>query len=155
MDQVPSTIWRTLAERAGDRSLPRGLDAAWDAAVGIAKSLVPRRAHFLHMADQVLALEKEIHDLSDARLREACGDAKALFRCGRDRPRDLIHGFALVREVAFRQLAMRPFRVQVAGALALNAGCIVEMATGEGKTLTATMPATLNGWRERQMIISG
>ena len=54
-----------------------------------------------------------------------------------------------MREVAFRQFGEKPFPVQVAGALALAKGCIVEMATGEGKTLTATMPATIAGWRGR------
>ena len=52
-----------------------------------------------------------------------------------------------MREVAVRQIGERPFLVQVAGALALEAGCVVEMATGEGKTLTATMPAAVAGWR--------
>ena len=48
-----------------------------------------------------------------------------------------------------RQIGERPFPVQVAGALALESGCVAEMATGEGKTLTATMPATVAGWRGR------
>ena len=48
-----------------------------------------------------------------------------------------------------RQIGERPFAVQVAGAFALEAGCVAEMATGEGKTLTATMPATVAGWRGR------
>jgi len=147
VSQVPSTIWRTLGERAGDRALPRGLDAAWDAAVGVAKSFVPRRRRFLRMADRVLVYEKHFQDMTDAKLREAAAEMKDLFRCGRDTRPERLRAFAIVREVAFRQLAMRPFRVQVAGALALDAGCIAEMATGEGKTLSATLPATVNGWR--------
>ena len=57
--------------------------------------------------------------------------------------------FAIVREVAARAVGLRPYREQIAAALALEAGCVAEMATGEGKTLVATMPAVLAGWRGR------
>src|SRR5687767_11356041 len=52
--------------------------------------------------------------------------------------------FALVREASRRALGLRPFDVQVLAALALDAGRIVEMQTGEGKTLAAVMPASLH-----------
>ena len=136
-----------LAQRTGGQELPRGLDAAWDAAVGIAKSLVPRRRLFLRRVARVLVYEKQFADLSEARLREAAHDTRDRFRCGRETGEDLERAFAIVREVAARQLGMRPFPVQVGGALALEAGCIAEMATGEGKTLAATMPASIAGWR--------
>jgi len=136
-----------LAQRTGGQELPRGLDAAWDAAVGIAKKLVPRRQLFLHRVAGVLVHERPFADMSAARLREAAREMRDLFRCGRETRADLERAFAIVREVASRQVGMRPFPVQVAGALALDAGCIVEMATGEGKTLAATMPATIAGWR--------
>jgi len=55
----------------------------------------------------------------------------------------------MVREVAFRVLGERPFDVQIMGAMAIADGCVAEMATGEGKTLTATMPAIIAGWRGR------
>ena len=147
MTVLPSTTWRTLAERPPDKPLPRGMDAAWDAAIGIAKSLVPRRARFMRRAARVVALEKEFADLGAARLREAAAAMRDLFRCGHDKPEDLERAFALVREVARREIGLTPFRVQVAGAFALEAGCITEMATGEGKTVTATLPATIEGWR--------
>ena len=136
-----------LAQRTGGQELPRGLDAAWDAAVGIAKSLVPRRRLFLRRVARVMVYEKQFADLSEARLREAAHDTRDRFRCGRETGEDLERAFAIVREVAARQLGMRPFPVQVGGALALEAGCIAEMATGEGKTLAATMPASIAGWR--------
>lgn len=56
----------------------------------------------------------------------------------------LIEAFALVRETAFRVLGQRPFDVQLMAAIALHQGKVVEMQTGEGKTLTAVMPAYLN-----------
>src|SRR5262249_8619985 len=53
---------------------------------------------------------------------------------------------AAIREAADRQLGLRPFLVQLMGALALHHGCLAEMATGEGKTLTAGLAAVLAGW---------
>jgi len=145
--RIPGTTWRTLAERVPDEPLASGLDAVWDAAVGTVKALVPRRAALLRRADRVLGLEPEFADLTDRRLREAAEEMRAVLRRGNETPEGLERAFALVREVARRQLGLRPFRVQVASALALEAGCIAEMATGEGKTLSATLPATIAGWR--------
>ncbi|MBE3069309.1 MAG: hypothetical protein IMZ66_03640, partial [Planctomycetes bacterium] len=110
MTVLPSTTWRTLAERPPDKPLPRGMDAAWDAAIGIAKSLVPRRARFMRRAARVVALEKEFADLGAARLREAAVAMRDLFRCGHDKPEDLERAFALVREVARREIGLTPFR---------------------------------------------
>ncbi len=149
MTTIPSTTWRTLAQRSPGKPLPKGLDAAWDAAAGFLARLAPRRQRFLRQADAVLGWEKHFAEISEAKLRDSAGEFRELFRRGRDKPADLLRAYAVVREVAFRQLGERPFRVQVAGALALHAGAIVEMATGEGKTLSATMPATVAGWRGR------
>ncbi|MCG3180800.1 MAG: Protein translocase subunit SecA [Phycisphaerae bacterium] len=149
MSTVPSTIWRMLAQRTARKPLPRGLDAAWDAAGGALARLAPRRARFLGEAARVLAMEKEFAELTEARLREQAGQMRELFARGRERPDDRLRAFAMVREVASRQMGMRPFLEQVACALALEAGCVAEMATGEGKTLSATMPATIAGWRGR------
>ena len=147
MTRIPSTTWRTLAQRTPDQPLPSGMDAAWDAAIGIAKAFVPRRRRFMHRAGRILALEKDFRDVGSAHLREMCARMRDLLRCGKETAADLERAFALVREVARREVGMSPFRVQVAGALALEAGCVAEMATGEGKTLAATLPATIGGWR--------
>jgi len=138
-----------LAHRQASKELPKGLDAAWDAAAGLGKRMITRTQTFLETAKRVLAMEGEFKDLTDARLREEALTIRDLFRCGRETPRDLERGFAIVREVAARQRGERPYLVQVAGAMAIEAGCVAEMATGEGKTLTATMPATIGGWRGR------
>lgn len=136
-----------LAHGAGGPPLPKGLDAAWNAGVGWLKRFVPRTRLFMKRALRVISLQKQYEDLADAKLREVLHDMRDTFRCGREDPELVNRAFAAVREVAHRQLGMRPFQVQVAGALAIEAGCIAEMATGEGKTLTATMPATIHGWR--------
>lgn len=94
-------------------------------------------------------MEKHFSEMANAKLRQIAADLREIFRCNRDDSSDLERAFALVREVAFRQIGEKPFLVQVAGALALEDGCVTEMATGEGKTLTATMPVTVAGWRGR------
>jgi preprotein translocase subunit SecA len=138
-----------LAEHPADKELPRGLDAVWDAATGILVRMKPRRGGFMRAAARVLVIEKEYLNKSDSHLRQDIDELRARFRFGRDTPADLERAYAVLREVAFRQVGERPFLVQTAGALALYAGCVVEMATGEGKTLTATMPATVGGWKGR------
>jgi len=138
-----------LSYRTAGQQVPRGLDAAWDAAVGHINHRLPRRRIFLQRAKRVLSFQKDYEDLTDAKLREAIGQFAERFRRGREQPEDLLRAYAAIREVAYRQLGERHFLVQIAGALAIDAGCVAEMATGEGKTLTATLPATVAGWRGR------
>ncbi len=149
MNSVPSTTWRMLNQRLADKTLAKGLDAVWDAGVGLINRCVPRLRRFSERAEAVLEFEKQFADMSNAQLREALEPLRETFRRCRDTREDLERAFALIREVAMRQIGERPFAVQVAGAFALEAGCVAEMATGEGKTLTATMPATVAGWRGR------
>ncbi|MHC4986281.1 MAG: preprotein translocase subunit SecA, partial [Planctomycetota bacterium] len=149
MVELPSTTWRMLAQRRPGRPLPSGLDAIWDAGGGWLKRLTHRRAHFLALAKKVLALEPAFNKVSDANLRDTVEDLRGRFCRGREEPSDVLRAFALIREVSYRQVGLKPFLVQVAGALALEANSIVEMATGEGKTLTAVMPAVVAGWRAK------
>ena len=136
-----------LDQRISGKPLPKGLDAVWDSAIGLAGRAVPRRNRFLEQAGRILALEKQYSQMTDAKLSQTARELQAIFRCNRDKQSDLEHAFALIREVSFRQIMERPFQVQVAGALALENGCIAEMATGEGKTLSAVMAVTVAGWR--------
>jgi len=101
-------------------------------------------ARLLRTADQVLALEEEIRQLSAEELRAKTGEFRDRLAAGEDLDDLLPEAFACVREAADRTLSERPFRVQVAGGIALHRGMITEMRTGEGKTLTATMPLYLN-----------
>ncbi|MHC4175354.1 MAG: preprotein translocase subunit SecA [Planctomycetota bacterium] len=147
MEILPSATWQMLEQRMSDKPLPRGLDAAWDTGVGLIGQLLPRRKTFLRRAERVLALEKQFSQMTDAKLHKIADELREIFRRGRDNYSDLERAFALIREIAGRQIGDRPFPVQIAGAFALESGCVAEMATGEGKTLTATMPATVAGWR--------
>jgi preprotein translocase subunit SecA len=147
--QVPSAIWRMLATQRYGQKLPEGLDAIWAKGTAAVQQYVPRRRVVLARATRIVAMEDKFKSLTDAQLREAALQMRDTFRLGRDKAADLDRAYAIVREVSWRTVGMRHHMVQVAAALAIEANCIAELATGEGKTLSATMPATINGWRGR------
>jgi preprotein translocase subunit SecA len=89
-------------------------------------------------------LASEISAQSDDQLRERVARLRDRLTDGASRAEVRVELYAVVREVASRQTGMRPFDVQILGALALDDRKIAEMQTGEGKTLVATLPATLN-----------
>ena len=149
MESVVNTQWRMLAQTPQDGVVPRGLDALWHQLVGRAEEWRRRPRHFLQTAERILSREKELAHLSDDRLRGLMAALRPRFRVQRDTPADREQAFAILREVAARTVGLRPYREQVAAALALEAGYVAEMATGEGKTLVATLPAVLAGWRGR------
>ncbi|MFK5883633.1 MAG: preprotein translocase subunit SecA [Candidatus Izemoplasma sp.] len=94
-------------------------------------------------ADKVFALEEEFKKLTDEQLKAKTVEFKK--RLETESLEDiLIEAFATVKEASTRVLGMTPFRVQVMGGVAIHEGNISEMKTGEGKTLTAVMPAYLN-----------
>ncbi len=146
---APVGAWRMLAQRRDAPKLPKGLDAAWDAGVGLFVPMVPRRGRYLRRAERVLAIEDTYHDLAESVLHEQAAELRSIFRLGREEPADIDRALALVRELSRRVLGLEPYREQVAAALAMVEGCLVELATGEGKTLVATMPAVIAGWRGR------
>ena len=96
------------------------------------------------IADAIEKLEPEYAALTDDALRAKTEEFKARYNDGETLDELLPEAFAAVREAAWRVLGMKPFRVQLIGGIVLHQGRIAEMKTGEGKTLTATMPAYLN-----------
>ncbi|RLA84177.1 MAG: preprotein translocase subunit SecA, partial [Deltaproteobacteria bacterium] len=96
------------------------------------------------IVERINALEPQVMGLPDHRLRAKTGEFKERIERGEDLDSLLPEAYAVVREVARRTLGERPFDVQLMGAIVLHEGKIAEMATGEGKTLVATMPAYLN-----------
>ncbi|MHC4551243.1 MAG: preprotein translocase subunit SecA, partial [Planctomycetota bacterium] len=88
--------------------------------------------------------EHQIQKLEDSQLKEISLDLMTKARNGVNLNNLLVEAFALVREASRRVLELRPFDVQIIGALALHQGKIAEMQTGEGKTLVAVLPAYLN-----------
>lgn len=96
------------------------------------------------IADQVEALASDMEALSDDQLRGKTGEFQVRLQNGTDLEDIKVEAFAVVREAAKRVLGLYPFRVQIMGAAALHEGNISEMKTGEGKTLTSTLPVYLN-----------
>ncbi len=96
------------------------------------------------IADQIEELEPQMQQLSDYALQEKTEEFKKRYQDGESLDDLLVEAYAVVREASNRVLGMRPFYVQLVGAIALHQGDIAEMKTGEGKTLASTMPAYLN-----------
>ena len=104
------------------------------------------------LADKVLAKEEEYASFSDEQLQNKAEEFKEYIEEEKEKGRAvadilddiLVDAFATAREGAFRALGMKPYKVQIMGGIALHRGDIAEMRTGEGKTLTATMPVYLN-----------
>ena len=93
---------------------------------------------------KVKSFESEMAGLSDAELRKKTQEFKERLASGETLDSLLPEAYAVVREADKRVLGMFPYDVQVMGAIVLHEGNVAEMATGEGKTLTATMPLYLN-----------
>ena len=112
-------------------------------------------------AQKVLELAPEIEKLSDDELKNKTAEFQEKLKTAEgDRKKEekmldelLTEAFAVVREASKRTLGMEPFEVQVMGGIALHKGDIAEMKTGEGKTLTATMPVYLNALTGRGVYV--
>jgi preprotein translocase subunit SecA len=93
---------------------------------------------------RINSYEAEIEQYTDGELREAADELRERARGGEKLDDLLFECFALVREAGKRTMGMRHFDVQLIGGMVLHDGCIAEMKTGEGKTLTATLAVVLN-----------
>ncbi len=95
------------------------------------------------IADQVLKLEDQMAALNDFELQSKTSEFKKRYQEGESLEDMMVEAFAVVREASRRVTKLFPYFVQVCGAVAIFEGNIAEMKTGEGKTLTAVMPAYL------------
>ncbi|OJH40945.1 preprotein translocase subunit SecA [Cystobacter ferrugineus] len=98
---------------------------------------------------RINALESKMRDLKDEDFPAATARMKQEVQNGRPLDDLLCESFALVREAARRVIGQRHYDVQLIGGMFLHQGCIAEMRTGEGKTLTATLPSYLNALSNR------
>ena len=99
---------------------------------------------FEGIANKVMELDEEYSKLSDDKLKKNTEKFKKHLENGGDLEDIVVEAFATVREAAYRVIGQKPYFVQIIGGLAIHYGNIAEMKTGEGKTLTETMPAYLN-----------
>jgi preprotein translocase subunit SecA len=99
---------------------------------------------FYAIAEKIDALDADMQKLSDYELKSKTDEFKKRLRNGETLDDILVEAFAVVREAAFRTIGEKPFFVQIVGGITIHYGNIAEMKTGEGKTLSLTMPAYLN-----------
>ena len=99
---------------------------------------------FEKIAQQIDALDEEYSKLTEKQLKNKTKEFKERLKNGETLEDIKVEAFATVREAAYRVLGEKPFFVQLIGGLAIHYGNIAEMKTGEGKTLTSTLPAYLN-----------
>ncbi|MBT8515143.1 preprotein translocase subunit SecA [Polynucleobacter paneuropaeus] len=117
--------------------------------IGLLKTLVGSRndrllKQYRKVVAKVGAFEPAMQSLDDAALQAKTAEFKARLSAGESLDDIAAEAFAVVREASVRIMKMRHFDSQLIGGLALHQGKIAEMGTGEGKTLTATLPVYLN-----------
>ncbi len=147
--QTPTHDYRRSGFRQPDK-VHKGLDRLVHSMIGAHRR---RNAAFEKLKQDALEVERlapEWMEVKDGLLRKRLADfAEAFRRGGKESETVTLPALAAIREASERQLGMRPFFVQIIGALALHRGYLAEMATGEGKTLTAGLAAVLAGWTRR------
>lgn len=125
----------------------KGMDARVNSLIGRYHRRAGVLAELHELAGLVELRAKDWREMASAQLHERLIDFRGEFRRGGQvSPDMLVAALGAIREAAERQLGLRPFPVQLMGALALHRGYLAEMATGEGKTLTAGIAAVLAGW---------
>ena len=146
-------LFESLRTRRRRPEVLRGLDAmAAQAGMKIRQSRVSI-ATLGAEAERVDELAPDLRSHSDAALTEVVRECRELFARGRQDEATVRRALAAVREVARRETGEEAYIVQVIGALALYHGRIIQMLTGEGKTLTGSLAAPLLAWRHRRLHI--
>jgi preprotein translocase subunit SecA len=146
-------LWSIFDARRVKAPDLKGLDALVNGWVGYFVNRRSKLAELRAMEQRVEALEPEIKGLTAARFKEAVAEVRDLARLDRLEGPMLDRAMAIVREGCLRAIGKRPYPVQIMGALAMCQGAIAEMATGEGKTITAALAATVWGWHGKPVHI--
>lgn len=146
---IPARIYQQTAITIPDQ-VPKGLDGWVYRAVGSMRRVMFPRKRLLRLTSGIHDEADRFRTLSDRDLQSMLSRARERFRrLDWDHEAYVPEALALLVEAADRTLGLRPFPVQIMGALALFRGNLIEMQTGEGKTLTAALAAVLSGWSER------
>lgn len=136
-----------LLEIKHRKKIPEGLDGVFYRFAGLIKSRYAVTCKLMIDAEIIQKKVFEYHDKSNRELKSKLQQFQGQFqRKNFAHDEQLFSALAAVHEASFRTLGMRPYTVQTAGALALLKGFVAEMATGEGKTLTASLAAIIRGW---------
>jgi preprotein translocase subunit SecA len=141
--------WRSRSSPAPARRPRNPAEAAWGAITGL--GLLGRRpgADLVAVGRRAAERMGALEGVSEGELASRLSDLREAFELGRDDRASAIEALAWLGELAARRVGLRPYPEQLAGAAGLIDGRIVEMATGEGKTLVAGLAACAIGWRRR------
>ena len=153
-EEVSALILPTQDYRRTRISIPEKLHQGLDGRVHGLLGWYRRRAgigrSIQREAEIISETAGKFHQLSDRRLRRRLGEMRDCFRRQSPTVEDCLpEALSILVEVAYRTLGLRPYPVQVMGAMALHQGYLAEMATGEGKSLTACLPSVLAAWTGR------
>ena len=153
MSVAHSELWSIFDARRVKAPELKGLDALMNAALGKVKNRQPVLPRLRAQAQRIELFEPKVKDMGATIFREAVKEHRDLGRVNKLTGEQLDMGWALIREGARRATGMRPFLVQLMGAIAMCDGYVAEMATGEGKTLTASLAASMWAWIGRPVHI--
>ncbi len=144
----------TQEERSLRSVIPTKLHTGLDRAMNNTVGRYHRRRSLLTQgqreAENIHARSLQLQNLTKEELQHQLADLRIIFRRqARDHEQHLAEAIAMIVEASERCLGMRPYPVQILGALIIYRGGLAEMATGEGKSLTAALPAILTAWSGR------
>lgn len=146
-----NALYQSLRSRRRKPETPKGLDALATYARMKARTRRITLPWLKAQAEQVVEIGKDLKTHSDAALNEVVREMRELFLRGRQDEAAVRRAFACVREVGRRETGEDAYPVQIMGAMALFHGRIVEMVTGEGKTLTGSLVAPVLAWQHRHV----
>jgi preprotein translocase subunit SecA len=148
-DLATRELWSVFDARRVKAPELTAVDSMFNGVVGFFKNRSRILKGIRQQAERIDLLAEEIHTLGATKFREEIGEARDLARLERLEGPAFERGVALAREGCWRALGKRPYLVQLMGALTMYHGHVAEMATGEGKTLTAALTASLWAWSGR------
>jgi preprotein translocase subunit SecA len=144
-DPGSTRLWPALTWPGQRRRPTRGVDVLGERLLGWAARARRSRLQW-GRARVILDLARGLRDASDAELDRRIAHARERVLINRDDPHAVHAAFAVAHEAIRRTIGLDLYPEQVLGALAMADGCCAELATGEGKTVTAILPAALDAW---------
>jgi len=145
------TLYESLRSRRLRPVVPKGLDLVASRVGTVVRHSRHRLGSLQDQARRTDALASEMRNSSEAALDDLIARTREIFLRGRQDDSTVCRALAAVREVARRVTGEEPYPVQLTGALALYHGRIIEMLTGEGKTLTGSIAAPLIAWQHKHL----
>ncbi|HEB60764.1 MAG TPA: hypothetical protein ENJ06_02965 [Phycisphaeraceae bacterium] len=142
-------LWQPLSYRPYRRRLPEGADKFGMWFLGVVKRRMLSQRKLRQVAEEVVRQSDAMHNLSDRAFERRIDAAREAVVRGKYSTDVLTNAFAVVREATRRETGLSLYTVQVMGGWAMTRNYCVEMATGEGKTITACLTAAVMGWNKR------